>query len=121
MILKKENHKINSHKKSSLKELIINCLDSNNKDIIKEKKNTFSKTKRKKSSNNTKYNYSYTKSFISKKNEKVLKTFQKYITLMDKENDDNSKNDDDNKNNQKNNIFTQSIKLEKEKTIKRNF
>ena len=121
MILKKKSHKINSHKKSSLKELIINCLDSNNKDIIKEKKNTFSKTKRKKSSNNTKYNYTYTKSFISKKNEKVLKTFQKYITLMDKENDDNSKNDDDNKNNQKNNIFTQSIKLEKEKTIKRNF
>ena len=121
MILKKENQKINPHKKSSLKELIINCLDNNNKDIIKEKKNTFSKTKKIKSSNKTKYNYTYTKSFISKKNQKVLKTFQKYITLMDKENDENSKSDDNNKNIQKNNIFTQSMKLEKEKTIKRNF
>lgn len=106
----------NMIKNNSLNNLLINYLNDNNSN--KKIKNTSTRHKTKK--NTIKYNYIYRKSFISKNNEKVLKQFQKYAALMDKENNKNNLEDLD-EDKKQNNIFEENKKKIKEKLIKNNF
>ena len=112
-ILKGELKIMNSSKRATLKKLILNCIDS---DAHLKRNNTIYKKK----TNKTKYNYNYRKSFISKNNVLILKSFQKHLNLMDKEEDEKIQNADDN-NNQKNNIIEYKKKMEKDFKIKKNF
>jgi hypothetical protein len=96
-------------KECSLKKLIFNCLNDNNND--KRSKTISNKNKKK-----TKYDNIYRKSFIYKINKKLLKSFEKYYNLINRDNDDNLYT-----NNKTNDIFSKSKKIEKEKTINKNF
>ena len=113
----KNNNKINLTKKSSLKTLIVNCINDNN---VTEKPKSFSVRKTKKRLT-TKYDINFKKSFISQNNKKLLKGFQKFADLIDKENDDNVIHDTNTHRKNMNDIFAKIKKLEKEKFIKENF
>lgn len=104
---------MNSSTRATLKNLILNCIDNN---AHLKRNNTVSRKK----TNKSKYNYTYRKSFISKNSDQILKSFQKHLNLMDKEEDKNNKNNDSN-NNLKINIIENKKKLEKEYKIKKNF
>ena len=68
-------------KESSLKKLIFNCLnDNNNQKRAKTHSNKNEKAK---------YNTMHRKSFLYKNNMKLLKSFEKYYNLINKDNDDN--------------------------------
>ncbi len=114
--LEKGKNKINLYRKTSLNNLILNCID-NDKTKVNNKK--FSKIKKNRR-NKTKYNYTSRKSLYSKNKEKIFKNFHKYITLIDKGKNNNSKNNE-NKNIQKNNFINQDKELEKKLLIKKNF
>ena len=112
--IKEEKKKCNTSRRYSLEKLILNCLNNND-----NSKRNNSIPRRKKKRSKTKYNYNYTKTFISKNNEKILKNFHKYVSLMEKEINDNLKKTEDN--NTQNNIFIKNKKLEKEIIMKKNF
>ena len=95
-------------KECSLKKLIFNCL--NNKNNKKKPKSLSNKNEK------AKYDSMYRKSFILKHNMKLLKSFEKYYNLINRDNDDNLST-----NNKTNDIFSKSKKIEKEKTINKNF
>ena len=97
-------------KECSLKKLIFKCLNDNNNE--KRSKTISNKSKNEK----TKYDNMYRKSFIYKNNMKLLKSFEKYYNLINRENDDNLYNS-----HKTNDIFSKSKKIEKEKTINKNF
>ena len=107
-ILKGENNIINLPEKSSLKTIILKCLNENN---ISKKANSIPNKKRLSKNIITKYNNKYRKSFIAKNNEKLLKNFHKYTSLL-KENENNLENNDGDNNN---NIFKKNQKIEKDK------
>ena len=96
-------------KENSLKKLISNCLnDSNNKNRPKTLSNRNEKSK---------YDIIYRQSFNHRNNMKLLKNFEKYYNLINRVDDDNlyissHKNND---------IISKSKKIEKEKTINKNF
>ena len=113
-ILKGENNIINLPEKSSLKTIILKCLNENN---ISKRANSIPNKKRLSKNIITKYNNKYRKSFIAKNNEKLLKNFHKYTSLV-KENENNLENSDGDNNN---NIFKKNQKIEKDKLIKKNF
>ena len=113
-ILKGENNIINLPEKSSLKTIILKCLNENN---ISKRANSIPNKKRLSKNIITKYNNKYRKSFIAKNNEKLLKNFHKYTSLL-KENENNLENSDGDNNN---NIFKKNQKIEKDKLIKKNF
>ena len=95
-------------KESSLKKLIFNCLnDSNNK----KRPQTLSNKNEK-----TRYDKIYRKTFIQKNNMKLLKSFEKYYNLINRDNDDNLYTS-----HKTNDIISRTKKIEKEKTIKKNF
>ena len=95
-------------KESSLKKLIFNCLnDSNNKKRSKTHSNKNEKVK---------YNTMYRKSFLYKNNMKLLKSFEKYYNLINRDNDDNVL-----PSHKPNDIISKSKKIEKEKSINKNF
>ena len=113
---KKNKKEINISDKSQLKKLILNYLNDN----INEKYKAKSYRKKEK---NIKHHYYYRNNFLPINNEKLLKNFQKYTILMDKENDNHTLNINDGVNTEQNinNIFIKNKKLEMEKKIKKKF
>ena len=107
---KKNKKEINISDKSQLKKLILNYLNDNINEKHKAKSN-------KKKEKNIKHNYYYRNTFLPINNEKLLKNFQKYTILMDKENDNHTLNINDGVNTEQNinNIFIKNKKLEMEK------
>ena len=112
--IKEERQKCNTSRRYSLEKLILNCLNNNDNS---KRSNTI--PKRNKSRSKTKYNYNYSKTFISKSNEKALKSFHGYISLMEKEINNKFKKTEDN--NIQNNLSIKNKKMEKAKIMKRNF
>jgi len=106
----KTKTKKNFSKECSLKKLIFNCLNDNNND--KRSKTIPNKKEKEKA----KYDIMYRKSFIYKNNMKLLKSFEKYYNLINRDNDDNLYTS-----HKTNDIFSKSKKIEKEKTINKNF
>ncbi len=116
---KKEIKKIYTvSEKSQLNKLLINYLNNNKKKIEKRKANS-----NKNKSLNFKYNYSYRKALFPINDEKLLKNFQKYADLLDKENELHNLNANDIMDTEQNNknVFQINKKLEKEKMIKKKF
>lgn len=112
---KKNKNEINISEKSQLKKLILNYLNDN----INEKRKANSYRKKEQ---NIKHNYYYRNTFLPISNEKLLKNFQKYTILMDKENDNHTLNINDGVNTEQiHNIFIKNKKLEMEKKIKKKF
>ena len=93
-------------KDRSLKKLLFNCLNDNNND---KRAKTISNEK-------TKYDNMYKKSFIHKNNLKLLKSFEKYYNLINRDNDENLYT-----NKKTNDIFFKSKKIEKDKIISKKF
>jgi hypothetical protein len=104
----KTKTKNNFSKECSLRKLIFNCLNDNKNE--KRSKTIPNKSEK------AKYDNIYRKSFIYKNNLKLLKSFEKYYNLINKDNDDNLYT-----NHKTNDIFSKSKKIEKEKTINKNF
>ena len=110
--IKEDKFRINLSKDITLKNLILNILnESNNK-----KPKTMSKKKK-----FTKFNTIYKNSFTDKNNIKLLKNFEKYADLMDKENDENVNINQDNNIQSHKEFCSNSKKIEKEKSISKNF
>ena len=95
-------------KELSLKKLIFNCLNDNSN---KKRSKTLSNKNEK-----AIYLDMYGKSFIYKNNMKLLKSFEKYYNLINRDNDDNLYTS-----HKTNDIFSKSKKIEKEKTINKKF
>ena len=95
-------------KECSLNKLIYNCLnDSNNKKRSKTLSNKNEKAI---------YDNMHRKSFLYKNNMKLLKSFEKYYNLINRDNDDNLFTSP-----KTNDIISKSKKIEKEKTINKKF
>ena len=94
-------------KEYSLKKLIFNCLNDSNGKKQKSLSNRNEKAK---------YDNIYGKSFHHKNNMKLLKSFEKYYNLINRENDDNLYSS-----NKTNDIISKTKKIEKEKAINKNF
>jgi len=69
----------------------------------------------------TKFNTIYRNSFTDKNNIKLLKNFEKYADLMDKENDENVNINQDNNIQSHKELCSNSKKIEKERSISKNF
>ena len=106
----KNKNKTNNYfsKESSLKRLIFKCLTDNNNEK-RPKTNSIKNEK-------TKYDNMYRKSFIHRNNMKLLKSFEKYYDLINRDNDGNLYT-----NKKTNDIFLNSKKIEKEKSISKKF
>ena len=114
--IKEESKKfrINLKKDSTLKNLILNIFSNNN---AKKPKTVSKKNKRIK----TKFNTIYRDSFTDKNNIKLLKNFEKYADLMDKENDENENINQDNIIQSHKELLSNSKKNEKERNVNKNF
>ena len=112
----KNKFKINLSKDTTLKSLILNILSESNA----KKSKTVTVSKRNKNKN-TKFNTIYRNSFSNKNNIKLLKNFAKYADLMDKENDENVNINQDNIIPNHKELYSNSKKVEKERSISKNF
>ena len=101
-------------KDSTLKNLILNIFNENNT----KKPKTVSKKNKK---INTKFNTLYRDSFTNKNHIKLLKNFEKYANLMDKENDENVNINQDNIIQSHKELVSNLKKNEKERNISKNF
>ena len=114
--IKEENNKfrINLSKDSTLKKLVLNILNDNN--------NKIPKTVPKRNKNRkTKFNTTYRNTFTDKNNIKLLKNFEKYADLLDRENDENVNINQDNIIQNHKELLSNSKKIEKERNINKNF
>lgn len=110
--VKEDKFRINLTKDSTLKNLILNIFSDNNtkKPKTVSKRNKF-----------TKFNTAYRNSITDKNNIKLLKNFEKYADLMDKENDENVNINQDNNIQSHKELMSNSKRIEKERNINKNF
>ena len=110
--IKEDKFRINLTKDSTLKNLILNIFSDNNtkKPKTVSKRNKF-----------TKFNTTYRNSITDKNNIKLLKNFEKYADLMDKENDENENINQDNNIQSHKELMSNSKRIEKERNINKNF
>lgn len=110
--VKEDKFRINLTKDSTLKNLILNIFSDNNtkKPKTVSKRNKF-----------TKFNTTYRNSITDKNNIKLLKNFEKYADLMDKENDENVNINQDNNIQSHKELMSNSKRIEKERNINKNF
>ena len=110
--IKEDKFRINLTKDSTLKNLILNIFSDNNtkKPKTVSKRNKF-----------TKFNTTYRNSITDKNNIKLLKNFEKYADLMDKENDENVNINQDNNIQSHKELMSNSKRIEKERNINKNF
>lgn len=110
--VKEDKFRINLTKDSTLKNLILNIFSDNNtkKPKTVSKRNKF-----------TKFNTTYRNSITDKNNIKLLKNFEKYADLMDKENDENVNINQHNNIQSHKELMSNSKRIEKERNINKNF